>query len=156
DWGGGLANVDLSDIDLFTSNLTFPANVTNFNAFDSFIADGFGNEMMQINQTGGGAFGLSFGGINAPPGGTFANGQVPGNPSSTQLQQYLSTITSGAAGFGGVPAKDALGHAINSLANNTTVFGASGGPYFVVFRNQLAQTDVPRFFGYPTAGTQLS
>src|SRR5207244_2158176 len=91
DWGAGLSNVDLSDINLFTDSLTFPANVTNFSAFDVFVQDGFGNEMQRIAQSGAGLFGLSFGGVNSTT-------QVPtGNPSAPQLQTYLTTTISNAS-----------------------------------------------------------
>ena len=76
-----------------------------------------------------------------------------GNPNAATLLTYLNTISSG-TGFQGVPTKDPLGNNISSLNNNVFVFGNTH--HYVVFRNQLAFTDVPRFFGEGSVGTNVS
>ena len=80
-------------------------------------------------------------------GGRHASGR---QPDLHGLQTYINTITN-ASGFQSLPSN------ITSLAGNTYVWGPNnGGPYFVVFRNQLAQIDAPRFFGLGTIGTNVS
>src|SRR4029079_877535 len=80
---------------------------------------------------------------------------APATQSATAVQNYLNTITN-AGGFQGVPTNPAVGAPVTTLNGNTAVFGQNNGPYYVVFRNALAFTDVPRFFAKASIGTTMS
>ena len=59
------------------------------------------------------------------------------------------SISAAAGTFQGFPP-------LTTLNGSTTVFGQNGGPYYVVFNNNLAFTDVPRFFPRGQIGTNVS
>ena len=138
-FGAGLSYVNIDDLSIQSNNLVGNGPVSP--AFTNFV-QGIGNEMQRISQTGNGQINLSFGGVQSAT-------TVAGNATAAALQTYLNTISS-PTGFQG--AAEQCDH----LSGNTTVFGQAGGPYYVVFRNQLAFTDVPRFFARAQAGTNVA
>lgn len=139
-FGAGLSYANIDDLQAFNINLSVASGSAGVSM--TTLAQGAGNEVQRISQTGNGPFALTFGGFSP---GT----QVAGNPTATTLQNYLNSITS-ASGFQGVPS------GVTTLNGNTVVYGPQGGPWYVVFRNQLAFTDVPRFFPLPTVGTTVA
>ena len=138
-FGAGLAYVNIDDMSINSNNLVGTGSVSP--SFGSNV-QGIGNEMQRISQSGSGQMNLSFGGVQAAT-------TIAANTSASALQTYINTITS-PTGFLGVPSN------VTTLNGNTTVFGQNGGPYYVVFRNQLAFTDVPRFFARAQAGTTVA
>src|SRR4029453_378169 len=142
--------VKLDDLSIGNNNLTVNPGTTGATVSLTNAVNGAGNEMQRISQTGGGSFSLSFGGITAPL------RMVAASTSAATIQGYINTISTNVTNpFQGVPT-GVTGAPVTTLSGNTTVFGATGGPYYVVFRNQLAFTDVPRFYPAGTIGTQVA